>query len=58
MVQANDCNLDECEVNNTRIERKIPIEIFQAKLIEYFDIRFKKMLLRRQTDAKLNQIFG
>ena len=28
-VQANDCNLDECEVNSTRISRKMPIDVFR-----------------------------
>ena len=51
-VQANDCNLDEYEVNNIRIVRNMPIEIFQAKLIEHFDIRFKRNSIKWPSRCK------
>ena len=46
IVQSDDYNLDECEVINTWISRMMPIEIFQSKLIEYFDMWFKRSTIQ------------
>ena len=51
-VQANAWNLDEDKVSNIQIVRKIPIEIFQAKLIEHFDIIFKRNNIRWPSRCK------
>ena len=51
-VQDNDCNLNAYEVNNAQIVRKMPIEIFQVKLIEHFDMRFKRNAIKWPSRCK------
>ena len=57
-VQANDCNIDEFEVRNKWIARKMSIEIFQGKLIEHFDMQLKRNAIKWPIRCKLNQLFN
>ena len=51
-VQANNWNIDEYEFNDRRIVRNMPIDIFQQKLIEHFDIRFKRKSIKWPSQCK------